>query len=129
MTTTTPPKQKRWNLKPIDKEAEAQLCKDLPTVSPAICTLLAARGIRSFEEAKTFFRPQISHLHDPFLMRGMKEAVQRITEAIEWHERIMVYGDYDVDGTTAVAVVYSFLKKNYAGPLSFYIPHRYREGY
>ena len=122
--------QKRWTLKHIDKEAEAQLCRDLPTVSPAICTLLAARGIKNFEEAKSFFRPQLTDLHDPFLMRGMKEAVARITEAIEWHERIMVYGDYDVDGTTAVSVVYSFLRENYPkGDISYYIPHRYREGY
>src|SRR4051812_15249206 len=121
---------KRWTLKTIDKEAEAQLRKDLPNVSPAICTLLASRNIRNYEEAKTFFRPELSHLHDPFVMKGMKEAVTRITEAIEWHERIMVYGDYDVDGTTAVAVVYSFLREQYPkGDISFYIPHRYREGY
>jgi single-stranded-DNA-specific exonuclease len=121
---------KRWNMKEIDKDAEAQLCKELPTINPALCTLLAARGIKDFEQAKSFFRPQLSDLHDPFLMRGMKEAVDRITEAIEWHERIMVYGDYDVDGTTAVSVVYSFLKGQYPqGDISFYIPHRYREGY
>ncbi len=121
---------KRWTLKIIDKEAEVQLAKDLPNVTPAICTLLAARGIRNYEEAKTFFRPELSHLHDPFLMRGMNEAVTRITEAIEWHERILVYGDYDVDGTTAVATVYAFLREQYPkGDISFYIPHRYREGY
>ena len=127
---TTIATAKRWTMKAVDKDVEAQLCNDLPTINPVLCTLLAARGIRNFEEAKTFFRPQLSDLHDPFLMRGMKEAVTRITEAIEWHERIMVYGDYDVDGTTAVSVVYSFLKEAYPkGDISFYIPHRYREGY
>jgi single-stranded-DNA-specific exonuclease len=129
MTITTPT-AKRWTLKTIDKEAEAQLRADLPTINPALCTLLASRGIKHFEEAKAFFRPQLDQLHDPFLMLGMKEAVTRITEAIEWHERIMVYGDYDVDGTTAVSVVYSFLRDAYPeGDISYYIPHRYREGY
>jgi len=127
---TTIETRKRWNLKEIDTEAEARLCLELPTINPALCRLLASRGIRNFEEAKKFFRPALTDLHDPFLMRGMKEAVKRITEAIEWHERIMVYGDYDVDGTTAVSVVYSFLKEAYpAGDISYYIPHRYREGY
>ncbi len=127
---TTIVTRKRWNLKEIDGAAEARLCAELPTINPAICRLLASRGIGNFEEAKKFFRPQLEDLHDPFLMRGMKEAVQRISEAIEWHERIMVYGDYDVDGTTAVSVVYSFLKEAYPeGDISFYIPHRYREGY
>lgn len=90
---------------------------------------MALRGIYDYEQAKLFFRPQLSQLHDPFLMKGMQRAVDRITEAIEWHERILIYGDYDVDGTTAVAVVYSFLRANYTGPLAYYIPHRYREGY
>lgn len=117
-------------MREIDREAEARLQTELPTINPALCTLLAARGIKNFEEAKRFFRPELSDLHDPFLMRGMREAVTRITEAIEWHERIMVYGDYDVDGTTAVSVVYSFLREAYPkGDISFYIPHRYREGY
>jgi single-stranded-DNA-specific exonuclease len=127
---TTTATAKRWTIKETDREAEARLREQLPTINPVFCTLLAARGVRNFEEAKAFFRPQLSDLHDPFLMRGMKEAVQRITEAIEWHERIMVYGDYDVDGTTAVSVVYAFLREQYpGGDISFYIPHRYREGY
>jgi single-stranded-DNA-specific exonuclease len=119
---------KRWTLKPVDEETVNKLYTDLQ-IQPAICRLLALRGIKDYESARLFFRPELSHLHDPFLMKGMKKAVERISEAIEWHERIMVYGDYDVDGTTAVAVVYSFLKQNYTGPLSYYIPHRYREGY
>lgn len=91
--------------------------------------MLSLRGISDYDAAKAFFRPDITALHDPFLMKGMDQAVTRIAEAIEWHERILVYGDYDVDGTTAVAVVYSFLKERYSGELAFYIPHRYREGY
>ncbi len=91
--------------------------------------LLAARGIKDYDSAKLFFRPDLSHLHDPFLMKGMKEAVARITDAVEWHEKILVYGDYDVDGTTAVATMYSFLRSQYKGQLAYYIPHREREGY
>jgi single-stranded-DNA-specific exonuclease len=102
-------------------------------VHPAICRLLATRGIKTYDEAKDFFRPELSSLHDPFIMKGMKDAVERIAEAVQWHERILVYGDYDVDGTTSVAVVYSFLRRHYPDlrddTLQFYIPHRYREGY
>jgi len=119
---------KRWTVKPVDEEVVNRLCNELQ-VQPAICRLLAVRGIKDYESARLFFRPELSHLHDPFLMKGMKKAVERISEAIEWHERIIVYGDYDVDGTTAVSVVYSFLKNNYKGELAYYIPHRYREGY
>jgi single-stranded-DNA-specific exonuclease len=119
---------KRWKLKDADETIVNRLYEALK-ISPAICRLLALRGIKDFDSAKHFFRPELAHLHDPFIMKGMKQAVDRITDAIEWHERIMVYGDYDVDGTTAVSLLYSFLKENYKGELSFYIPHRYREGY
>ena len=119
---------KRWTIKPADKTTCENISKAL-NIHPVLCKLLALRGIDSFESAKDFFRPSLAHLHDPFLMKNMHTAVQRITEAVEWHERILVYGDYDVDGTTAVAVMYSFLKKNYKGELAYYIPHRYREGY
>jgi len=120
--------EKRWTLKPADEETVNRLYEAL-NIQPAICRILALRGIKDYEGAKLFFRPELSHLHNPFLMKGMQKAVERISEAIEWHERIMVYGDYDVDGTTSVALLYSFLKKNYTGELSYYIPHRYREGY
>ena len=119
---------KRWTLKPADDDVVNRLQEALK-INPAICRILALRGVTDYESAKLFFRPELSQLLDPFLMKGMKKAVDRITEAIEWHERIMVYGDYDVDGTTSVALLYSFLKKNYAGELAYYIPHRYREGY
>jgi single-stranded-DNA-specific exonuclease len=124
---------KRWTLKPVDDDTVQRLCAELPSVNPAICRLLAGRGMSDYESAKAFFRPQLDSLHDPFLMKGMKEAVKRIAEAVEWHERILVYGDYDVDGTTAVSVVYSYLRKHYPDlrddSLAYYIPHRYREGY
>jgi single-stranded-DNA-specific exonuclease len=121
-------KDKRWTLKPANEKHVQQLCEDI-RVHPALCRILAVRGINDFASAKHFFRPQLSDLHDPFLMKGMKQAVERIAEAVEWHERIMVYGDYDVDGTTSVAVVYSFLREQYSGEIAYYIPHRYREGY
>ena len=119
---------KRWTLKPANEKHIQQLSEDL-RIHPALCRLLAVRGVTEFNSAKDFFRPHLGQLHDPFLMKGMKQAVQRIAEAVEWHERIMVYGDYDVDGTTSVAVVYSFLREYYDGELSYYVPHRYREGY
>lgn len=119
---------KRWTLLNTDQAIVDRLQTELK-VHPSICKLLALRGIRDFEAARRFFRPELSHLHDPFLMKGMAKAVERINDAIEWHERIMVYGDYDVDGTTAVSIVFSFLRKNYKGELTYYLPHRYREGY
>ena len=120
--------EKRWKVKPVDEEIVNNLHQALH-IHPALCRMLALRGITDYESAHRFFRPEIKDLHDPYLMKGMDKAVRRICDAIEWHERIMVYGDYDVDGTTAVAVVYSFLREHYKGDLTFYVPHRYREGY
>ncbi len=120
---------KIWKLKQVDEAIAATIEKDL-RVHPALCTLLALRGIKDYDSAKSFFRPVMSDLTDPFLMKGMEQAVTRIEKAIAGNEKIMVYGDYDVDGTTAVAVVYSFLQKNNPGiDVTFYVPHRYREGY
>ncbi|WP_118972132.1 single-stranded-DNA-specific exonuclease RecJ [Taibaiella koreensis] len=120
---------KTWKLKQVDETVAAQIEKDL-RIHPALCRLLALRGILGYDSAKAFFRPSMARLHDPFLMKGMPEAVARIEKAIEHKEKIMVYGDYDVDGTTAVAVVYSFLKKNNPDiDITYYVPHRYREGY
>jgi len=119
---------KRWSIKEVDAQIVNELQASL-RVHPAICKMLVARGIHTFDQAKLFFRPQLSDLHDPFLMKGMQKAVNRICSAIEWNERILIYGDYDVDGTSSVAVVYSFLKSLYAGQLNYYIPHRYKEGY
>lgn len=108
-------------------DAARSLEKDLG-VSPIIAEMLVRRGITSFDEAKHFFRPNLTGLHDPFLMRDMDLAVQRIERAIQSQEKIMVYGDYDVDGTTAVAVTYSFFRKLH-DKLDFYLPDRYKEGY
>ena len=119
---------KRWSIKEVDAQIVNELQASL-RVHPAICKMLVARGIHTFDQAKLFFRPQLSDLHDPFLMKGMQKAVNRICSAIERNERILIYGDYDVDGTSSVAVVYSFLKSLYAGQLNYYIPHRYKEGY
>ncbi len=97
-------------------------------INPVLCKLLLERGITSAAEAKRFFRPQLSELHDPFLMKDMSIAVERLNQAMGKKERILVYGDYDVDGTTAVALVYKFLQQFYSN-IDYYIPDRYNEGY
>ena len=119
---------KRWVLKEMpDKELVEQLSKEL-NISKKLAMLLAQRGVSSYEEARSFFRPQLSDLHDPFLMKDMDKAVERVIQALNSGEKVMVYGDYDVDGTTAVSIVYSFLK-NIHKKVDFYIPDRYDEGY
>ncbi|MBS1564873.1 MAG: single-stranded-DNA-specific exonuclease RecJ [Bacteroidetes bacterium] len=122
--------QKRWNILDPHTEKAAALRASLNNISPVICSILVQRGIDSFDTAKDFFRPQLSHLHSPWLMKDMDKAVARILLARDRKERIMVYGDYDVDGTAAVACMYQFLC-NIHGPqyIDFYIPHRYKEGY
>lgn len=110
-----------------DIEAAKELSKQLG-ISPVLCRLLRERGIRTAEEAKSFFRPHLSELHDPFLMKDMDKAVARLNEAMGRKERILVWGDYDVDGTTAVALVYKFLQQFYSN-MDYYIPDRYNEGY
>jgi len=97
-------------------------------VDEIIARLLILRGINSFDESKTFFRPSLDMLHDPFLMKGMRVAIERIIKAISTNEKVMIFGDYDVDGTTSVALVYSFFK-NYIDQIRYYIPDRYAEGY
>ncbi|MCH5334321.1 MAG: single-stranded-DNA-specific exonuclease RecJ [Alistipes sp.] len=123
------PIEKRWVVKPQgNPEAVAQLAAALG-ISPVLANLLVQRGIDTVEAARTFFNPQLADLHDPFLMKDMERAVERIGRAVRDGEKIMVYGDYDVDGTTAVALVYKFLRKIGHKNLSFYIPDRYTEGY
>src|SRR6476469_4503128 len=97
-------------------------------INKVICKILVQRGFDSFEKAKFFFRPQLSHLLSPWLMKDMDKAVDRILTAKSKGEKILIYGDYDVDGTTSVASMYQFLKGIYKN-VDFYIPHRYREGY
>lgn len=118
----------RWTLKPKpDPEVVTRLASQLGIEIP-VASLLAQRGIENFEEAKKFFRPSLDDLHDPFLMKDMEKAIDRIEQAVEKEENIMVYGDYDVDGTTSVALISSFLKSFYPN-VATYIPDRYDEGY
>ncbi len=120
--------EKRWVVKEeADRQVVERLAKEL-SISPKLTNLLVQRGVTTFDEAKSFFRPSLKALPDPFLMKDMDKAVNRILEAIAANENIMVYGDYDVDGTTAVSLVYSFLK-NIHKKVEFYIPDRYLEGY
>jgi len=121
-------KEKRWIIREdYDLENVEKLAASLG-VDRIIATLLIERGVTTFEEARRFFRPGLDQIHDPFLMKGMRQAIERINEAIERRQRIMVYGDYDVDGTSAVALVYSYLKE-LDHNIDFYIPDREREGY
>jgi single-stranded-DNA-specific exonuclease len=120
----------KWNYQPPtqeQREAARALAKDIG-ISPILCRLLQERGINTAAEAKRFFRPQLSELHDPFLMKDMDRAVERLNQAMGRKERILVYGDYDVDGTTAVTLVYKFLQQFYSN-IDYYIPDRYNEGY
>ncbi|MBK8659894.1 MAG: single-stranded-DNA-specific exonuclease RecJ [Bacteroidetes bacterium] len=119
--------QMRWNFEPADATKVDHLQQSLK-IDRVLCQLLVKRGIETFEQARDFFRPSLDHLHDPYLMKDMDKAVARIQTAIQRGEKILIYGDYDVDGTTAVATVYSFLKTFYDA-VDFYVPHRYREGY
>ncbi|MCU0435039.1 MAG: single-stranded-DNA-specific exonuclease RecJ [Bacteroidia bacterium] len=118
----------RWNLLPHPNQAQAHLLSIDLGVPPLISRLLVQRGVHSFEDARRFFRPALTDLHNPFLMRDMDKAVQRIEQAIAAGEKILVYGDYDVDGTTAVALMWSYLQSRGANA-GYYIPDRYKEGY
>ncbi len=120
--------EKRWQIGgaiPLQNTLQLQ---DSLKVDRVIACLLESRGIHSFEAAKNFFRPDLRQLHDPFLMKGMRVAIDRINQAIDANEKVLIYGDYDVDGTTAVSVVYSFFKP-YIQNIRYYIPDRYKEGY
>lgn len=120
--------EKRWVIKEQgDQEQVKKLAEELQ-ISEIIANLLVQRNIKTYEESRIFFRPQLQDLHDPFLMKDMDKAVARLDEAIRLNQRILVYGDYDVDGTTAVAIVYSFLKSRH-NRLGYYVPDRYNEGY
>lgn len=121
--------QKRWNILPEYITETKNLAIDLK-ISEVLCRILAQRGYQDFDNAKKFFRPLISDLHDPWLMKDMNKAVERILSAKNNNEKILVFGDYDVDGTTAVASFFQFLTDIYSkDKIDFYIPHRYREGY
>ncbi|MDQ3046959.1 MAG: single-stranded-DNA-specific exonuclease RecJ, partial [Bacteroidota bacterium] len=124
--------EKRWKVKSVENpEIVIKLSEELK-IDKILASLLVQRGITDYAGAKNFFRPQLKDLHDPFLMKDMDKAIVRLETAIQKNEKILVYGDYDVDGTTAVSLVYSFLKslpQCAAGQISYYIPDRYAEGY
>ena len=120
--------EKIWKLREgVDADNVRQLSSELG-VDPVLAELLVQRGVCTFEQARSFFRPSLDNLHDPFLMTDMDKAVERVHQAVSSGENILIYGDYDVDGTTAVSLVYSFLRR-LTRHLDFYIPERYDEGY
>ena len=120
--------EKIWKLREVtDSERVRQLASELG-VDPVLAELLVQRGVTTFEQARSFFRPSLDDLHDPFLMKDMDKAVERVRNAVLSGEKILVYGDYDVDGTTAVSLVYSFFR-HLTKAIDFYIPERYDEGY
>lgn len=118
-----------WEVNSADSKKEIKILSKQLNVCNTTASLLVSRDIKSFEDAKTFFRPSLDHLHDPFLMKDMDKAVKRILEAISNDEKILIYGDYDVDGTSSVALVCKFLRNNTTNQVSTYIPDRYDEGY
>ena len=120
--------EKRWVLMPKGNSETIQKLADELNIHPILAQLLVQRSVNTYDEAKHFFRPSLNDLHDPFLMKDMDKAVERISNAILNKEKILVYGDYDVDGTTAVSLVYTFLHNQYVN-VGYYIPDRYKEGY
>jgi len=120
--------EKRWVFKPTANQQDIDHLKEVLQVDSLVANLLAQRGIRDFDQARHFFRPSLDGLYDPFRMKDMNRAIERIEKAIQNNQQILVYGDYDVDGTTSVALVYSFLKRYYPN-IDYYIPDRYEEGY
>lgn len=121
-------KEAKWNIAQAADSGKAAALALALGIDRVLAELLVQRGIESFDQARAFFRPSLDNLHDPFLMKDMDVAVERLHKAITSGEKILVYGDYDVDGTTAVALVYSFIKR-YTQSVDFYIPDRYEEGY
>lgn len=119
--------EKRWNVIEADAGEVENLRRQL-TIHQALCKLLVQRGAKTYDLAKAYFRPQLGDVHNPFLMKDMDKAVNRLDQALRDNERILVFGDYDVDGTTSVACMYMFLRDRHQN-VDFYIPHRYREGY
>ena len=120
----------KWNFQtPTEEELHKRdrLASQLG-LSPVVCLLLVQRGLTTVEEVKKFFKPSLNDLHDPFLMPDMEKAVKRLNKALGNKEKILIYGDYDVDGTTAVSLVYKYLRP-YSSALDYYIPDRYDEGY
>lgn len=120
--------EKRWVLKDLPPQEVVENLAKAININSAMATILAQRDITTYEEAKLYFRPALSQLHDPFLLKDMDKAAPRLAKAVRDREKILIYGDYDVDGTTSVALVYSFLYQ-YSPNIEYYIPDRYKEGY
>ena len=120
--------QKRWFVRAPQDSTTVEDFRSELKVDTVVAELLLQRGIDSYQKAEAFFRPKLEHLHDPFLMRDMDVAVDRLLTAIDKKEKVLLYGDYDVDGTTAVALLYQTLSEHLED-LEFYIPDRYSEGY
>ncbi len=118
----------QWNILPKVEEKKLVDFATQLNISPVLAQVLLQRGVDTFEKAKSYFRPSLEMLHDPFLMKGMDDAVNRISQALGEGEKVLIYGDYDVDGTTSVALVYGFLQQ-FHGQCFYYIPDRYKEGY
>ena len=120
--------QKRWLVKTPKDITTVEEFRSTLKIDRIVAELLLQRGIHTYEQAENFFRPKLDQLHDPFLMKDLTAAVERVNQAIQKKERILLFGDYDVDGTTAVALLYTVLRKHYQ-QVDFYIPDRYSEGY
>ncbi|RZK56524.1 MAG: single-stranded-DNA-specific exonuclease RecJ, partial [Pedobacter sp.] len=120
--------EKRWAQVDAGDEATITELAQALNVDECLAKILVQRGITNFEDARYFFRPTLNQLHDPFLMMDMELAINRITKALQGNERILVYGDYDVDGTTSVALTYSFFSQ-FTAEIAYYIPDRHKEGY
>lgn len=120
--------EKKWVIRKSADESKVRELSSELGIDPVLAELLVQRGVNTFEEARAFFRPSLEKLHDPFLMKDMDKAVERVELALDGGEKILVYGDYDVDGTTAVSLVYSFLSR-LTSNVGSYIPDRYDEGY
>jgi len=120
--------EKKWLIKNGQEQSKIEALRAELKVDRIVAELLLQRGIDDFKKAQEFFRPDLDNLHDPFLMKDMDKAVARIMQAIKNKERILLFGDYDVDGTTAVALLFSILKE-YLPSIEYYIPDRYSEGY
>ena len=118
---------KRWKILEAN-EANIITLQESLKINKTLCKILVQRGFEDYEKAKAFFRPSLNELHDPWLMKDMDKAVTRLTSAFSSNEKILVFGDYDVDGTTSVASMYQFLSAIYH-QVDYYIPHRYKEGY
>lgn len=120
--------EKRWRIRSTPDSSQVQILQNELNITQPVAEMLVSRGIDDFLKAKDFFRPELSQLHDPFLMKDMDRAVERLKTACEKGEKIWIYGDYDVDGTTAVALCFSFFKNHFKN-IDYYIPDRYEEGY